>query len=152
MKLIVEVPTYKEICKSAGNRNLSPSFRCSYSGVANGPSYFVEGNFEETDVAGRKLVYIFATSESDTLQAIEVLKRYAALLGVTPNEADLLEIEKHGFKPETLLNKFINTSSKKIVICVIIILLLLFMLLSLLNNPSTTNGVPKRTEFIETSR
>lgn len=123
MKLLSKVPKCKEICSNKNRSDLSPSFRCSYADTKHSRIVFVEGNFIETDIAGRNLVFIFATSENEGVKIAQILQEYALLLGVTPNAEDLNVIRTTKFK-----NKI------KTALCVTIALfVLLFMLLSLLS-------------------
>lgn len=122
MKIFSGIPKYKEICKNNGRKDLSPSFRCSTAQISGERRYFIEGNFEETDVAGRKLVYIFSTLEANPIKIVEILKQYSTMLGVTPNANDIEEIKKQSFNK---LNKF------RLWVTITIISVLLFMLLIL---------------------
>lgn len=134
MKILANVPKYKEICSSKNRNDLSPSFRCSYKKTKSSSLNVIEGNFEEKDFSGRNLVYIFATHEDDANKIVQVLKEYASLLGVTPHAEDLEEIQKKISKKKT----------HKIILWItlsIIVLLLLFMLLILLNKLLTTGGI-----------
>lgn len=131
MKLLAEVPKYKEICNNKGRIDLSPSFRCSYFRTKSFVFHFIEGNFEDTDFAGRKMVYIFMTSETDSVKAVEILKEYSALLGVTPHQEDLVEIRKQNFKEKT---HFKSTDLLKKSIIWIIIVTITFPLLFILLN------------------
>ena len=130
MKLFANVPKYKEICSNKKRNHLSPSFRCSYEKIKTKTKtsilYFVEGNFEETDYSGRKLVYIFATIENESDKIVRTLKEYASLLGVTPHLEDLEEIKKNEIKKQPKI-KYLCLS------IIIVFSLLLFMLLNLLN-------------------
>ena len=141
MQLLSEVPKAKEICKNDGRQGFSPSFRCSTLKSIN----YIEGNFEETDIAGRNLVYIFATQEPSSQRIAEILQEYSSLLGVTPFSSDIEEIKKQTFKKKTSYRKIINS----IIIAIAIILLLLFMLLTLKNKPSTINGNQEPMDSIE---
>ena len=118
IRLFANIPKFKEICSNKGNSN--------YKHRRKNYLYFVEGNFEETDIAGRNLVYIFATEENDTSKVVKILQEYSSLLGVTPYARDIKEIKKYNFKKK---------KNNKIILCVITtsILLLLFILLNLLN-------------------
>lgn len=98
VQLMMHIPTFKEICRRKGRVDLSPSFRCSYKNSKDSSFYCIEGNFEEQDSAGRKLVFVFVTHESDTHKCVEILKEYSRLLGVTPHQEDLEEIKKQKFK------------------------------------------------------
>lgn len=127
MSFLVGISKFKEIYKNKNREDLSPSFRLSSVRTRTSTWFCVEGNFEEVDVAGRKLVYIYATQDSDPHQIVEKLKEYSSLLGVTPNLNDLKEIEKQ---------KKNKKSTKLIIlwiITVITICLLSFMLLNHLN-------------------
>lgn len=127
MKLFAEVPKYKEIFSNNNNAKFSPSFRCSYLKTRDSILNCIEGNFEETDCSGRKLVFIFATFENESSQISQILREYAGLLGVTPHTEDLEEIEKIKFKKKT--------SNKKI-LCVSILIAILLLLFMLLNHLS----------------
>ena len=144
MKLFANIPNNKEISSKKNRKDLSPSFRCSYCRGNREHSilHFIEGNFEETDFAGRKLVYIFMTSEDNPIKAADILREYSAILGVTPHSEDLEEIKKLVFKKKR--NIIFPNSYKKIVIWTIIILisLLLYILLNLQNKQLITNGTP----------
>lgn len=144
MKILANVPKYKEICKNKNRKDLSPSFRCSYSTIEKSLLYFVEGNFEDVDSAGRKMVYIFMTHENAPLKIVELLKDYSSKLGVTPHNEDLEEIKKQTFKKEknNLIHSLIWTT-----IVIITTFLLLSMLQSILNKPSTTNGTQNSTKM-----
>jgi hypothetical protein len=126
MKIFANVPKYREICSNKGRNDLSPSFRCSCVKTKSSILNFVEGNFEETDCSGRKLVYIFATFESDSEKIVDLLKESAFLLGVTPHAEDLEEIKKKEFK----------IKSNNILLCVIILTIILLLSYMLLNHLS----------------
>ena len=126
MKILANVPKYKEIRSNNSDKDLSPSFRCSYVNTKTSVLNFVEGNFEETACSGRKLVYIFATYENDSNVIAQNLKEYASLLGVSPNSKDLEEIQLTEFKKK---RKKIN----KIILCVTITIVILLLLFTLLN-------------------
>lgn len=128
MKLLADVPKYNEIC-SRDKDNLSPSFRFSSSRIKSCIFHFIEGNFEETDSAGRKLVYIFMTSESDPQKIVGILKEYSSLLEVTPHHEDL-EVIKN-YKLKTKKNVINNIKSLVWTIIATIVLLLLYILLNL---------------------
>jgi hypothetical protein len=129
MRLLADIQKYKEICNNKDRDDLSPSFRFSHTKVKGEKWYFVEGNFEETDVAGRKLVYIFATQESDFPKIVDILIEYASTLGVTTNSNDIEVIKTQTHKKK----QFFRTQIW--ITITIIILLLLFMLLNLQNKP-----------------
>lgn len=120
MKYFAGVPRYREICKNRGRKDLSPSFRCSYARISGKRRAFIEGNFEETDLAGRKLVYLFSSIESNPDKIVEILKNYSSLLGVTPNANDLEEIKRHSFN---------NKIKVRLWITIMVIATLLFSLL-----------------------
>lgn len=124
MELLVKVPKFKEICKKQEGDNHSSSFRLSIGKVFDKTYCCVEGNFEETDEANRKLVYILLTQQKDSSQIADILKDYSSKLGVTPLQQDLEAIRNHQFK---------TINYKKLALCVTtttITLLLLFMLLN----------------------
>lgn len=124
MKIFADVPKYKEICSNKNRNDLSSSFRCSYKKTTSSVFNFIEGNFEETDCSGRKLVYIFATSENNSEKIVEILEESASLLGVTPHAEDLEEIKKKDFKRKSNNIFFLCAT------IVITILLLSYMLLN----------------------
>ena len=136
MMILSDIQNNKEICSNKGNPKLSPSFRCSYRrSPKNASLYIIEGNFEETDIAGRKLVYIFATYESDSQKWADILKEYASILGVTLNKEDIKEINQISISHRVLHTKAIITNNKNSKSCIItimiaIIFLLLFMWLN----------------------
>lgn len=123
IKLLSDVPKFKEICNANGDDRLSPSFRCSYHNTKKTLLRFVEGNFEERDTAGRKLVYILCTSEQSSDKVADKLLEYANILGVTPNKSDIEEIRRLNFQKKNLNNFLIVT----VCLIIIIILLLLYM-------------------------
>lgn len=126
MRLLAEVPKYKEICNNKGRIDLSPSLRCSYLRTKSSVLHFIEGNFEETDFAGRKMVYIFMTRETDSAKAVGILKEYSALLGVTPHLEDLEEIRKQNFTKKNLLK--LTGSLKNSILWIIIVTITLLLL------------------------
>lgn len=148
MQLLAKVPKAKEICKNDGRQGFSPSFRCSTLRQRTSQFCFIEGNFKETDFAGRNLVYIFATQETDPQKIAEILQEYSSKLGVTPISTDIEEVKKQSFKKVTSIK--INTIILWTIIA-IVILLLLFMLLTPQNKPSTINGTLELTDSIEMS-
>lgn len=152
MKLFAGVPKFKEICSKKNREDLSPSFRCSYYRNKSSILHFIEGNFEETDFAGRNLVYIFMTSEEEPMKAVEILKEYSSLLGVTPHHEDLEVIKTQLFKKKSIIN-LVQPYNKLLIwtIITILISLLLYMLLNLQSKELTTNGTPEQTALIEMS-
>lgn len=133
MRVILNVQNNKDICGRNGCEELSPSFRCSYSKYGSSYLNFIEGNFEETDVAGRKLVYVFATKENESENIVQILKDYSSLLGVTPNEADLKVVRNTNFKNEVTNTNNKTNNFKPWTIIITIISLLLYILLRLLS-------------------
>lgn len=122
--LFMDIPNYKELCRKGKNDELSPSFRRCYRETQKSFLQFVEGNFEETDSSGRKLVYIFCTSEKSSGKVADKLIEYANILGLTLHAADLEAIRRQDFQKKKL-NKFLI-----VILCwitVIIIFLLLYI-------------------------
>jgi hypothetical protein len=131
MKLLAEVPKYHEICSSKDRDDLSPSFRCSYLRSKSSLLHCIEGNFEDLDFAGRKMVYIFITYENDPEKAVNLLNEYSKMLGVHPHQQDLIEIKKQGFKKKSFCKQISFKQTIIWIIIAIIILLLSYMLLNL---------------------
>lgn len=123
IQVFADVPNFKEICSNKNRNDLSPSFRLSYKKTKNSILNVVEGNFEETDFAGRKLVYIFATKETDSIKIVQILQEYAALLGKTPHHEDIEEIKQ---KEKIYKKKQINVLW---IIMIIIATMTIFLLL-----------------------
>ena len=146
MQLLALVPKAEEICKNDGRQGFSPSFRCSTLRQQTSQFCFIEGNYEETDFAGRHLVYIFATQETDPQKIVDIIQEYSSKLGLTPFSTDIEEIKKHSFKKKTSNRKIIISI---IIIAIAIILFLLFMLLTPQNRPSTINGNIEPMDSIE---
>ncbi len=124
INLLMDVPMYKELCRNRGNDELSPSFRRSYRKNKKSFLQFVEGNFKETDTAGRKLVYIFCTSEKSGEEVADKLIEYANILGLTLHEGDLDAIRRQDFKKKNL-NRILLVTLCLIIVTIIFLLLFL---------------------------
>ena len=133
MKLLAEVPKFHEISSRKNRDDLSPSFRCSYGQLKSSVFHSIEGNFEDLDFAGRKMVYIFITKEIDPEKAVNLLNEYSEMLGVHPHQQDLIEIKKQGFKKKSFCKQITFKQIIIWIIITIIILLLSYILLNLQN-------------------
>lgn len=102
IQLMADVSKFKEVYRNNnGDNAFSPSFRCSYHRTRESFLSFVEGNFIETDCAGRKLVYIFGSSEKSSANVADKLVEYANIIGLTPYKADIDAIKAQNFKKKS---------------------------------------------------